>query len=141
MSGPATGQTAQEASAILDRIPFAGTLGMRGEMAGGALVTVLPFSEKLIGNVSIRALHGGAIAAFLELTAMLQMMLAANLEVPPRPVNITVDYLRQGQARDLFARATILKQGRRIASVRAEAFHSDQPDPVSAITAHFMLAE
>jgi len=125
---------------FLNRAPIVETLGMHCEIMGDEMTAVLPFHEKLIGNITIRAIHGGAIATFLEMTAMAQLFLATDLESPPRPINLTVDYLRQGKAEDLYARATITKLGRRMASVRAEAWQSERNKPVSAVLAHFLVA-
>ena len=122
-----------ELQSVLDRVPMVQTLGMQCEIMGDEMTAVLPFRDNLIGNVTIRALHGGAIATFLELTAMAQLYLATDLERPPRTINLTVDYLRQGKAEDLYARATITKLGRRMASVRAEAWQSERSKPVSAV--------
>lgn len=129
-----------ELEALLARVPMVETLGMRCEIMGDEMTAILPFADNLIGNSTIQALHGGAIATFLELTAMAQLYLATDLERPPRTINLTVDYLRQGKAEDLFARATITKLGRRMASVRAEAWQSERSKPVSAVLAHFLVA-
>lgn len=135
-----TNPRADEIDAILKRMPFAQTLGMRCEVMGDEMTAILPFQEKLIGNIAIRALHGGAIASFLELTAMLQVYLVSDMPRPPRPVNLTIDYLRQGHAKDLYARAYVLKMGRRLASVRAEAWQENRAEPVTALMAHFMMS-
>ena len=124
---------------FMDRMPMAESLGMRCDIMGDEMTAILPFRDNLIGNITIRALHGGAIATFLEITAMAQLFLATDLERPPRTINLTVDYLRQGKAEDLFARATITKLGRRMASVRAEAWQSERNKPVSAVLAHFLV--
>ncbi|HRK67912.1 MAG TPA: PaaI family thioesterase, partial [Hyphomonas sp.] len=139
MNPDLTNPRADEIDTILKGMPFAQSLGMRCEILGDEMTAILPFQEKLIGNVTIRALHGGAIASFLELTAMLQVFLVSDMARPPRPINITIDYLRQGHAKDLYARAFVMKMGRRMASVRAEAWQETRNDPVSAITAHFMI--
>lgn len=135
-----TNPRADDIDAILKRMPFAQTLGMRCEVMGDEMTAILPFQEKLIGNIAIRALHGGAIASFLELTAMLQVYLVSDMPRPPRPVNLTIDYLRQGHAKDLYARAYVLKMGRRLASVRAEAWQENRAEPVTALMAHFMMS-
>lgn len=135
-----TNPRADEIDAILKRLPFAQTLGMRCEVLGDEMTAILPFQEKLIGNVAIRALHGGAIASFLELTAMLQVFLVSDMPRPPKPINLTIDYLRQGHAKDLYARAYVLKMGRRMASVRAEAWQENRAEPVTALSAHFLVA-
>lgn len=141
MNPDLTNPRADEIDAMLKAMPFAVTLGMRCDVRGDEMTAVLPFQEKLIGNVAIRALHGGAIASFLELTAMLQVFLVSGKPRPPRPMNLTIDYLRQGHAKDLYARAYILKMGRRMASVRAEAWQENRADPVTALMAHFMVGD
>ena len=129
----------EELQNFIHRMPMVETLGMRCEVMGDEMTAILPFRENLIGNITIRALHGGAIATFLEVTAMAQLFLATELVRPPRTINLTVDYLRQGKAEDLYARATITKLGRRMASVRAEAWQSERSKPVSAVLAHFLV--
>ena len=132
---------AEQVQAFLGRTPFAQEIGMRCEVMGDEMTTIMPFQQKLIGNFTIQALHGGAIAAFLELTAMAQVYLVTeHLERPPRPINISIDYLRQGHAQDTFARATITKMGRRICSVRAEAWQGERSKPVTSLLAHFKVS-
>ncbi len=126
---------------FLDRTPFAQFLGLRCEIMGDEMTAILPYQEKLIGNQTIQALHGGAIGAFLELTAMAQLFLLTESARFPKPVNLTIDYLRQGRAEDLFARASVTKQGRRIANVRAEAWQSERIKPVATLISHFLLED
>ena len=140
MNPDLTNPRADEIDAILKSLPFAQTLGMRCEVLGDEMTAILPFQEKLIGNVAIRALHGGAIASFLQLTPMLQVFLVSDMPRPPKPINLTIDYLRQGHAKDLYARAYVLKMGRRMASVRAEAWQENRAEPVTALMAHFLVA-
>ena len=59
----------EDVNALFSRIPYAGFLGLRGELEGGSLRLVMPFAEHLIGNPTIPALHGGTTGAFMELTA------------------------------------------------------------------------
>lgn len=127
--------------AFLDTVPFASTLGIRCEVHGDEMTAILPFEEKLIGNIGIRAIHGGAIGAFLEITAMAQVFLVTELERPPKTIDLTVDYLRSGRAEDLFARAGIRKLGSRMASVHAEAWQTERAKPVAALRAQFLVQE
>jgi uncharacterized protein (TIGR00369 family) len=130
----------EQVQAFLGRTPFAQEIGMRCEVMGDEMTAIMPFQQKLIGNFTIQALHGGAIAAFLELTAMAQVYLVTeHLERPPRPINLTIDYLRQGHAKDTYARATITKMGRRMCSVRAEAWQDQRSKPVTSLLAHFKV--
>ncbi len=125
--------------AFLDQVPIVQTLGMHCDIKGDYMVGVLPFQNKLIGNFTIKALHGGAMGTFLEMTAMAQLFLVSDAPRPARTINITVDYLRQGKAQDLYARATVIKLGRRMASVRAEAWQSERDKPVAALLGHFLV--
>ncbi len=127
--------------AFLERTPFAQFLDFRCEVMGDEMTAILPFRTSIIGNQTIQALHGGAIGAFLELTAMAQLFLVSETSRFPKPVNLTIDYLRQGKAEDLFGRASVTKQGRRIANVRAEAWQSERGKPVATLNAHFLLTE
>jgi uncharacterized protein (TIGR00369 family) len=129
----------EDLQAFLQRVPIVATLGMRCDVKGDDMTAVLPFEKKLIGNVAIQALHGGAMGTFLELTAMAQLFLQADVARPPRTINITVDFLRQGKAEDLYARAEVVKMGRRMASVRAEAWQAERDRPVAALLGHFLL--
>ena len=124
---------------FLERIPFVATLGMQCDVKGDEMTAILPFQEKLIGSVALKALHGGAIGSFLELCAMSQVFLKSELERPPRPINLTIDYLRSAKAEDLYARAHITKLGRRIANVRCEAWQADRAKPVATLHAHFLV--
>ena len=131
---------AEQVQAFLGRTPFAQEIGMRCEVMGDEMTAIMPFQQKLIGNFTMQAVHGGAIAAFLELTAMAQVYLVTeHLERPPRPINLTIDYLRQGHAKDTYARATITKMGRRMCSVRAEAWQDQRSKPVTSLLAHFKV--
>jgi uncharacterized protein (TIGR00369 family) len=133
---------ADQLQAFLDRTPFARFIGMEFEADGDKLIARLPFQEKFIGNRAINALHGGATGAFLELTAVAQVYLQSDLQRPPKPINLTIDYLRSAKGEDLFARAIVHKLGRRMASVRAEAWQGRDPDKVvTALQAHFLVAE
>ncbi len=125
---------------FLDRLPFALTLGFRCDIRGDEMTAILPASEKLLGNVAIRAIHGGATGAFLELTAMSQVFLVTQMERPPKPIDLTIDYLRSGRGdADVFARATIVKLGSRMATVRAEAWQAERAKPIAALRAQFLV--
>ena len=62
MKGPA-----ERLTAFLERTPYARFLGVRAELAGDEMTAVLPFQEKLIGNVKWQALHGGVQSSFSSL--------------------------------------------------------------------------
>lgn len=126
---------------VLDQLPYARFLGLEaGEDAQGRIV-VMPFQPMLIGNPVLPALHGGSTAAMLELTAIAEAAAAFPGERLPRPINVTIAYLRSGRAQGVHARARISKAGRRVAHVTAEAWQDDEAEPIASLTAHFLLAD
>ena len=128
-------------SALLDRLPYARFLGLTSEQDGDDLIVTMPFADRLIGNPMLPALHGGATAALLELTAVAQVALSYPRLRLPRPINVTVAYLRTGRPVDVHARARISKAGRRVAHVLAEAWQEDEAQPIASLTAHFLVAD
>lgn len=128
-------------SALLDRVPYARFLGLQSRQDGEVLTVTMPFADRLIGNPMLPALHGGSTAALLELTAVAQVALTWPRLRLPRPINVTVAYLRSGRPVDVHARARISKAGRRVAHVLAEAWQEDEAQPIASLTAHFLVAE
>jgi len=127
-------------AALVDLVPCARFLGIAVEPDGDGLRARLAFRPHLVGNSLIPALHGGAIAALLESTAIVALL----AEAPgggraPRIINITLEYLRTARAVDTLARAEITRQGRRVATVRAIAWQDDPARPVAAANARFLL--
>jgi uncharacterized protein (TIGR00369 family) len=123
----------------LERIPYARFLGVRLEVEGDDLVCVLPFRDDLVGNAQLPALHGGVVGAFLELTALLQLIDSTDDERVPKPIDFSVNYLRSAGPRVTRGRAEIVKHGRRIANVRVLAWQDDPARPVAAGTGNFLL--
>ena len=131
---------AADLAQVLAAIPYARFMGVRAELHGDEMTAVLPYAEHLIGNPSLPALHGGVIGAFMEMTALLQLSILEDQTRQPRPVDVSIDYLRSGRPTDTFARALIKKVGRRIANVQVEAWQETRGAPIAALHGHFMLS-
>lgn len=130
---------AERLNAFLAQTPYARFLGVRAELAGDEMTAVLPFDDKLIGNVKWQALHGGVLGAFMEMTALAQLALASDLPRLPKPIDVTIEYLKTGRPQTTFARAELRKVGRRIANVHVEAWQDQRGEPVAALRGHFLL--
>jgi uncharacterized protein (TIGR00369 family) len=124
-------------SQIFGRSPFGRFLGWRAEIADGVLTAVLPFDDKLIGNVKWQAMHGGVLGAFMELTALAQLDLSEAAAA--KPIDVTIEYLRIGRPLTTFARAELIKVGRRVANVRVAAWQDDPAQPITTLRGHFLL--
>lgn len=128
-------------AAALERIPYAQFLGLRAELKGDELTLILPFSQKLIGNPLLPALHGGVVGALMEVTALTQLAIASKSVRFPKTIDIGIDYLRSGKPVDTFARARVVKIGRRVANVQAEAWQGEKSQPIATLHGHFMTPE
>ena len=83
------------------------------------------------------ALHGGVVGALMEVTALTQLAIASKSETFPKTIDIGIDYLRSGRPLDTYARARVVKIGRRIANVQAEAWQNERSQPIAALHGHF----
>lgn len=145
--------------ALVDGVPYIQFLGIEFERRGDELTAVLPFSDKLIGNPILPALHGGVTASFLEVAAIITLswsylwedMESGTLDVDkmdsedllrlPKTIDFTVDYLRSGLPRDAYARARINRLGRRYASVHVEAWQDNRSKLFAQATGHFLMPQ
>lgn len=145
--------------ALVTGVPYARFLGIEFDRRGDELTGVMNFNEKLIGNPFLPALHGGATAAFLEVTAIItlgwsqlwpdiesgaldpQEMAAGNLPRLPKTIDFTVDYLRSGLPRDAYARASVSRSGRRYASVHVAAWQDHHDKLFAQATGHFLMPQ
>lgn len=143
--------------ALVEHIPYVNFMGVTFDRRGDELTAIMPFKQELIGNPVLPALHGGATAGFLEVTAIIglawanlwddmesgafspEQIEAGQLPRVPKTVDFTVDYLRSGLPRDAYARAFITRSGRRYASVRAEAWQDNRARPFAQAHGHFLM--
>jgi uncharacterized protein (TIGR00369 family) len=114
--------------------PYAAMLGLRREGA----VLVMPFELRLIGSPG--RLHGGAVAGLMEIAANIAVRDAlAGEQAQLKPVNVTVDYLREGAPHDTYAEAVIQRIGRRVANVRVEAWQADRSRLIAAARMNILI--
>ncbi len=140
---------------LVDGVPYVQFLGINFDRRGDELTGVLPYDDKLIGNPMLPALHGGVTAAFLEVTAIIELswsMIWEDMEstksvedtpraLLPKTIDFTVDYLRSGLPRDAYARARINRSGRRYASVHVEAWQDNRSRLFAQATGHFLMPQ
>lgn len=142
---------------VVHSIPYLHFMGISFDRRGDELTAIIRYHDSLIGNPSLPALHGGAIAAFLESSALIELSWRALLKkieasplVPhdiksgtqvemPKTIDFTVDYLRTGLPRDAYARASVRRSGRRYASVFVEAWQDKRSRIFAQATGHFLV--
>jgi acyl-coenzyme A thioesterase PaaI-like protein len=125
--------------ALFDIVPYSRFLGLSGRMDGDQLITTMKFSQDLIGNPALPALHGGTLGALLESSAIFELLWRAETIVLPKTITFTVDYLRSGAPIDTHARSVVTRHGRRVANVRVEAWQTDRNTPVATAHAIFLV--
>src|SRR6516225_5250575 len=126
----------EDPSGPFARSPFARCLGIRISEDG---TLVVPFSPKIIGNPILPAIHGGMTGAFLETTAIVGVTRELGVLALPKPIGLTINYLRSGRALASYANASIVKQGRRVIAFEAKAWQEDPAKPIASAFGHFML--
>lgn len=149
----------QALAALADGVPYIRFLGIHFERHGDEVTALLPFKEPLIGNPLLPAIHGGVTAAFLEVAAIIELSWSTLWEdiesgriaaeeitrehLPrfPKTIDFTIDYLRTGLPRDAYARARVVRSGRRYASVHVEAWQDNRARPFAQGTGHFLMPQ
>ena len=146
-------------TALVQSIPYCEFLAVDFDRRGDELTGIMRYRETNIGNPILPALHGGATAAFLEITAVIGLSWSRlwqdmecgalslddleNGQLPrlPKTIDFTVDYLRSGLPRDAYARARINRSGRRYASVHVEAWQDHRDKLFAQATGHFLMPQ
>ena len=124
---------------LLEAIPYSKYLGITAVKHDGELMTQLPFAPHVVGNPVLPAIHGGVLGALLESTAIFQLMWTSESVALPKTITLTVDYLRSAGPHATFAQGVITKQGRRVVTVRAEAWQEDRKRPVATANVHLLV--
>jgi len=125
--------------AVVEMIPYARFLGIQVDQKGNEITTIMPFKQALVGNVNLPALHGGVIGAFLEMTAVIQLLFDTSCERLPKTIDVSIDYLRSGRPQPTFGRAIVTRHGRRVANVRSEIWQEERSKPIGLSHGHFLL--
>jgi len=126
---------------LQEAIPYARFMGITAELVDDDVQGRMRYSDHLVGNANVPALHGGTLGALMESTAIFKLLWHGETEAVPKTINITVEYLRGARPQDVFAKAVFTRHGRRVANVRVFAYQEDPEKPVAVATAHFLLVQ
>ncbi len=129
----------QTANANVSRVPFFRFLNFEIRSLDNLHAEAeMTFDDRHIGNPVMEYYHGGIIASFMEATAAIAVQ-PDFADVPAKPINLTVDYLRPGVKGPLFARANVTRKGKRMASVSVITRQTDREKAVAEGLYHFLL--
>jgi uncharacterized protein (TIGR00369 family) len=109
---------------IEEVIPFNRVLGIRLDSAAdGKAEARFDFKAELVGNPVTRVLHGGVIAAVLDVIGASAVMSTFEEAAPlygMGTVDMRVDFLRPGAGRYFIATGQVMRPGRILSSTRME---------------------
>ena len=129
----------QTVNAHVSRVPFFRFLNFEVQSLDSLHAEAeMTFDDRHIGNPITDYYHGGIIASFMEATAAIAVR-PDFAEVPAKPINLTVDYLRPGVKGPLFARANVTRKGNRMASVSVQSWQAERQKAVAEGLYHFLL--
>lgn len=121
--------------------PYALAMGMRiDQISNGVPILTMDFSDRTVGRPGF--IHGGALGGLLEIASIIALRAdlgddGAGTRI--KPVNVSIEFLRGGTMVQTFAIGQVIRAGRRIANVRAEAWQTDRAKPLASSWMNFLL--
>ena len=125
---------------LIDAVPYARLIGIQSAPLGDELIFKLPQNDDNLGNPTLPAIHGGVIGGFMEMAALLHILLAEETAHLPKVIDFSIDFLRPGRHRDTFAQCEVVRKGRSIVNVAVRAWQTHSAEPIATARAHFLLA-
>jgi len=136
----AVAKRASNPQAMLDLIPYSAFIGAQAKVEDDEVLYWLDRRPSNIGNPSLPAIHGGVIGGFLELSASVEILYELDVSLLPKVVDFSLDYLRPGRYKTIYANCTVLRQGSKLVNVTATAWQDDVGRPIATARCHFLLA-
>ena len=124
------------------RIPFNVFLGMQvRHLADGLAEMMIPSRPELTGDPLRPALHGGVVSALADTVGGLAVFTQLNKDRLVSTLDLRVDYLRPGAVdHDIFARATVVRAGNRVAATHTVIFQDNFDKPIATANAVYNVA-
>ena len=124
---------------VIDMIPYASFIGAQAKIENDQLLFWLDKRPTNIGNPSLPAIHGGVIGGFLELSAAIEIIYNLDIAAVPKVVDFSLDYLRAGRYKTIYAKCNVLRQGKKLVNVTASAWQDDENTPIATARCHFLI--
>lgn len=151
---PITLETARQkiSEIFVYQMPFNRELGLELRHFDDDQVELIFMNQpKLVGNAAQHILHGGVIAAVLDVAAglscvgslLLKQAVLIEEELAARlsrmgTIDLRVDYLRPGRGEFFVASATVLRSGNKVSVARVE-LHNNQGVHIASATATYLV--
>jgi len=124
---------------VMEMIPYADFIGAQVKIENDQLLYWLDKRPTNIGNPSLPALHGGVIGGVLELSAAIEVIYNLDIAAVPKVVDFSLDYLRAGRYKTVYAKCNVLRQGKKLINVTASAWQDDENTPIATARCHFLI--
>jgi uncharacterized protein (TIGR00369 family) len=128
----------RDPQSLLDMIPYSAFIGAEVKVDNQRLLYWLDKRPSNIGNPSLPAIHGGVIGGFLELAAAIEIIYNLNVSDMPKVVDFSLDYLRPGRYKTIYASCKVMRQGKQLVNVSATAWQDDEQTPIATARCHFL---
>ena len=123
-----------------DEIPFAKLLGIEVEsVEPGHAVLSMNIRHDLLRNGGIA--HGGAIATLIDSAMAFAIVPLLSENERTTTVDLTIHYLRPLTGGTARASARVVRAGRRVITVSAELFDSQEKLAATALSTYLRLSE
>ena len=124
----------------IDEIPFARLLGIEAELLEpGHAVLSIKIRDDLKRNGGIA--HGGVAAALIDSAMAFAIVPLLSENERTTTVDLTIHYLRPLTGGTARASARVVRAGRRIITVSAELFDSQEKLAATALSTYLRLSE
>jgi len=118
---------------IEEFIPFHKVIGFKLiEVRENFVSLLIPYKPELIGDPRRGSIHGGVIATAMDAVGgAVGISTLRHYEDKLSTIDLRVDYLAPGLAKDIITEGTIVKSGNKVIFTRMIAYH-DSPDNLIA---------
>ena len=124
---------------VMEMIPYAAFIGAQVRVEEDNLLYWMDERPSNIGNPSLPAIHGGVIGGFLELSSAVEILYSLDIAAVPKVVDFSLDYLRAGRYKTIYARCNVLRQGKKLINVTATAWQENEKTPIATARCHFLI--
>ena len=116
--------TLEQVQALVTRAPYHQWLGLKvTALHDDGIELTATWRAEWVVNLERRYIHGGVLAALVDLTADWAMLKKLGRPVPT--IDLRVDYLRPGISEYFELQAEVMRLGSRVASTRMEFYGAD----------------
>ena len=116
------------------QIPMAKFIGVKVlEINDGYVKLHFPYKEEFIGDPRSKRLHGGYTATAIDLAGgVAAMTYMTSKEDDVATIDMRIDYLRPGQAKDIVAEGKVISRRRRTIVTDMHIYHNDDVTKIIA---------